>query len=114
MERGFAEGAGIRIGLVGIGNIARPTSARDSRYALRARGDRMADTRIASARNTWKESIRRWHPGQEWILAAGGFGVFDPGITALSILTAVLPEPVFVEMRRSTSLGDTTRPSRRR
>jgi D-galactose 1-dehydrogenase len=45
---------------------------------------------------TWKEDIRRWHPGEEWILAAGGFGVFDPGINALSILTAISPEPVFI------------------
>jgi len=45
---------------------------------------------------TWKEDVRRWHPGQDWIFAAGGFGVFDPGINALSILTRILPVPVFV------------------
>ena len=45
---------------------------------------------------TWKEDIRRWHPGEEWILAAGGFGIFDPGINALSILTRISPEPVFI------------------
>ena len=44
----------------------------------------------------WKEDVRRWHPGQEWIWLAGGFGVFDPGINALSILVKILPEPVFV------------------
>jgi len=43
----------------------------------------------------WKEDVRRWHPGQAWIWEAGGFGVFDPGINALSILTAIAP-PVFV------------------
>ncbi len=37
-----------------------------------------------------KEDVRRWHPGQDWIWEAGGFGVFDPGINALSILTEVL------------------------
>ncbi len=42
----------------------------------------------------WKEDVRRWHPGQDWIWEAGGFGVFDPGINALSILTEVLPERV--------------------
>lgn len=35
----------------------------------------------------WKEDVRLWHPGQDWIWAAGGFGIFDPGINALSILT---------------------------
>ncbi len=35
-----------------------------------------------------------WHPGQEWILEAGGLGVFDPGINALSIVTAILPGPL--------------------
>ncbi len=42
----------------------------------------------------WKEDVRRWHPGQDWIWEAGGFGVFDPGINALSILTEVVDEPV--------------------
>jgi D-galactose 1-dehydrogenase len=45
---------------------------------------------------TWKEDVRRWHPGQDWIWAAGGFGVFDPGINALSILARILPDPIFV------------------
>ncbi len=44
----------------------------------------------------WKEDVRRWHPGQDWIWQAGGFGVFDPGINALSILVKIMPEPVFV------------------
>lgn len=46
---------------------------------------------IQSVRVTWKEDIRVWHPGQQWILQAGGMGVFDPGINALSILTRILP-----------------------
>jgi D-galactose 1-dehydrogenase len=45
---------------------------------------------------TWKEDVRHWHPGQRWIWEAGGFGVFDPGINALSIVTKVLPAPLFV------------------
>ena len=49
---------------------------------------------------TWKEDVRRWHPGQAWIWEAAGFGVFDPGINALSILTRVLPEPAFVRSAR--------------
>jgi D-galactose 1-dehydrogenase len=44
----------------------------------------------------WKEDIRVWHPGQDWILEAGGFGVFDSGINALSILTHLLDAPVRV------------------
>ena len=52
----------------------------------------LAQRRIKSVRVTWKEDIRRWHPGQDWILEAGGFGVFDPGINALSILCSVLPQ----------------------
>ncbi len=35
--------------------------------------------------------MRVWHPGQRWIWRAGGLGVFDPGINALSILTRILP-----------------------
>ena len=44
----------------------------------------------------WKEDVQRYHPGQEWIWQAGGFGVFDPGINALSILTRILPGSVTV------------------
>lgn len=44
----------------------------------------------------WKEDVRKWHPGQAWIWRAGGFGVFDPGINALSIATKILPRPLFV------------------
>jgi len=45
---------------------------------------------------TWREDVRVWHPGQDWIWAPGGFGVFDPGINALSIATRILPSPMFV------------------
>lgn len=52
---------------------------------------------VQSGRIIWKEDVRQWHPGQAWIWHAGGFGVFDPGINAISILTKVVPEPVFVK-----------------
>ncbi len=54
----------------------------------------LAGTRIHNVQIDWLEDIRVWHPGQDWILAAGGMGVFDPGINALSVLTAILPMPV--------------------
>lgn len=57
----------------------------------------LADKQVTALRIVWKEDIRRWHPGQEWILGPGGFGVFDPGINALSIVTKILPDPLFVE-----------------
>lgn len=56
----------------------------------------LAERKIKSVSIVWKEDVRVWHPGQDWIFAAGGFGVFDPGINALSILTEILPRPVFV------------------
>ena len=54
----------------------------------------LAGRALESVRITWKEDIRVRHPGQDWILQAGGFGVFDPGINALSILTEIVPERV--------------------
>ena len=48
---------------------------------------------IRSVSVPWKEDVRVYHPGQAWIWQPGGFGVFDPGINALSILTHVLPRP---------------------
>lgn len=56
----------------------------------------LADKRIEAVRIAWREDIRQWHPGQDWILAAGGFGVFDPGINALSIATSILPDAMTV------------------
>lgn len=46
---------------------------------------------------TWKEDVRRWHPGQTWIWQAGGLGVFDPGINALSIVTEILPDAIHLQ-----------------
>lgn len=57
----------------------------------------LADKAIRSISIVWKEDVRRWHPGQAWIWEPGGFGVFDPGINALSILTAIVPGEILVE-----------------
>jgi D-galactose 1-dehydrogenase len=51
----------------------------------------LAGRKIHGATITWKEDVRVWHPGQPWIWQAGGLGVFDPGINALSILTRIIP-----------------------
>lgn len=56
----------------------------------------LSDKTLRHVRVVWKEDVRRWHPGQEWIWRPGGLGVFDPGINALSILTAILPFPVYM------------------
>ena len=58
--------------------------------------DWLRGKRIDAIRIFWKEDIRRWHPGQEWILGPGGFGVFDPAINALSILTCIVDDPVML------------------
>ncbi len=69
-----------------------------SRYAPAVEAARafLAGTAIRSMRVIWKEDVRHWHPNQEWIWQAGGLGVFDPGINALSIVTHILPRPVFI------------------
>lgn len=54
----------------------------------------LAGQTITRARIIWREDVRKWHPGQEWVFEPGGMGVFDPGINALSILTEILPAPV--------------------
>jgi D-galactose 1-dehydrogenase len=58
---------------------------------------RLEESTLRSLDIEWKEDVRRWHPEQEWIWQPGGFGVFDPGINALSIVTAILPKPIFVQ-----------------
>jgi D-galactose 1-dehydrogenase len=54
----------------------------------------LADKAVHEAHITWREDVRKWHPGQDWVFEPGGMGVFDPGINALSILTEILPMPV--------------------
>jgi D-galactose 1-dehydrogenase len=61
---------------------------------------RLAGKTVARLHVSWKEDVRHWHPGQEWIWEPGGFGVFDPGINALSIVTKILPAPIFVHSCR--------------
>ncbi|MGF6228429.1 D-galactose 1-dehydrogenase [Inquilinus ginsengisoli] len=56
---------------------------------------------VRSVKIEWREDVRKWHPGQDWVWAPGGFGVFDPGINALSIFTRILP---FVPFVRSAEL----------
>lgn len=51
-----------------------------------------AERKLTRVEINWKEDVRLWHPGQDWIWEAGGFGVFDPGINALSILTEVIDD----------------------
>ena len=57
----------------------------------------LASRQIRSVAVHWKEDVRVWHPGQAWIWKAGGLGVFDPGINALSILTRILPFPLLLQ-----------------
>ncbi|MCV2868890.1 Gfo/Idh/MocA family oxidoreductase [Defluviimonas sp. WL0002] len=72
----------------------------------------LADKRLTSLQVTWKEDVRRWHPGQDWIWEPGGMGVFDPGINALSIVTEILPDDIHlteatldVPANRQTPIG---------
>jgi D-galactose 1-dehydrogenase len=70
----------------------------------------LKDQRIAKLHVEWKEDVKRWHPGQEWIWAPGGFGVFDPGINALSIVTAIMPQPLFVTAAELTTAANRETP----
>ena len=56
----------------------------------------LTERRINHVEITWKEDVRRWHPGQQWIWEPGGLGVFDPGINALSIATRILPRHFYL------------------
>jgi predicted dehydrogenase len=57
----------------------------------------LAGKRIAKMEIHWHEDVHKWHPGQQWIWEPGGFGVFDPGINALSIATKIFPGGLFVQ-----------------
>lgn len=61
---------------------------------------RLKGKHVTKLRVTWKEDVNKWHPGQNWISEPGGFGVFDPGINALSVVTKIMPDPIYVEAAR--------------
>jgi len=64
--------------------------------AVAAAAERLSGKRIESMRIVWREDVRKWHPGQQWIWEPGGFGVFDPGINAFSIATRIVDGPLLV------------------
>ncbi|MDN7748362.1 Gfo/Idh/MocA family protein [Burkholderia gladioli] len=58
--------------------------------------DWLASRVVRAVQVRWKEDVRHWHPGQQWIWEPGGLGVFDPGINALSIVTRILPHELLL------------------
>jgi predicted dehydrogenase len=56
----------------------------------------LATRRVSHLVATWHEDVERTHPGQHWIFQPKGFGVFDAGSNALSILTRILPNRIAV------------------
>ncbi|GAO38027.1 hypothetical protein SCH01S_03_00010 [Sphingomonas changbaiensis NBRC 104936] len=59
--------------------------------------DVLAGARIASMRICWHEDVNKYHPGQDWVWGPAGFGVFDPGINALSIAVKIVPGKLILD-----------------
>lgn len=70
----------------------------------------LTDRTIRAVEVRWKEDVRRWHPGQQWIWEPGGLGVFDPGINALSIVTRILPREIVLHGARLYVPSDCSTP----
>ncbi len=98
----LAEMNDLRAGAAAAGRVIFATWHSRYNAAVDEAKKRLAGQRLRRLTITWKEDVRRWHPGQDWIWDAGNFGVFDPGINALSILTKIAPAPMFV---KSAMLG---------
>lgn len=64
--------------------------------AVVAARELLAGQRIREMSIKWHEDVEKWHPGQRWIWEPGGYGVFDPGINAFSIVSAIFPASLFV------------------
>ena len=45
--------------------------------------------RLKTIAITWKESVRKWHPGQIWISSASGGGVTDMLFNPLSLIVSL-------------------------
>ena len=68
--------------------------------AVSVAADLLRGTTVRRFRIDWCEDVRKWHPGQDWVWQPGGFGVFDTGINALSIATAILPDRLMLSAAR--------------
>lgn len=51
----------------------------------------LSDKTVTTLEIEWKEDVRHWHLGQDWLWQAGGLGIFDRGINALSVMTTIFP-----------------------
>ena len=51
--------------------------------------EHLQGTKILAGSIRWLEYFDDWHPNQDWIWEREGFGVFDAGINAFSILTTI-------------------------
>lgn len=80
-----------------VGKVLFATWHSQYNAAVDATRDILAKDGVRSVRIDWRENVRKWHPGQDWVWEPGGFGVCDPGINALSIFSKIMPMPVFVD-----------------
>ncbi|ANF56291.1 Gfo/Idh/MocA family protein [Halotalea alkalilenta] len=73
-----------------------------SRYAPQVEPARawLESKRVTALKVSWREDVRHWHFNQEWVWQPGGLGVFDPGINALSIVTRLLPDGLYLTKAR--------------
>ena len=97
-----AEVADIAARAAKAGKVVFATYHAQHNAAVKRAAEALAGQTVKKLQVIWKEDLRRWHPGQDWILKAEGFGIFDPGINAMSILTRILPERIFI---RSAALS---------
>jgi D-galactose 1-dehydrogenase len=91
----LSEAEGIAAAAARAGRVLYTTWHSRMAAAVEPARDWLAGRTLESVRVTWKEDVRVWHPGQEWIWEPG-VGVFDPGINALSVLTRILPQNLAV------------------
>ena len=94
----------------GSGRVLFTTWHSQYNAAVESLRERLAGQSLKRLAITWKEDVRLWHPKQDWIWETAGFGVFDPGINALSILTRVVPEPAFVRSARLSTPSNRAMP----
>ena len=91
---------------------SRPWHSQHNEAVTTARSMLATET-VAKVSVIWKEDIEQYHPGQAWLWRTGGFGVFDPGVNALSILSRILPQNPAGARRGAVHRGRSRNPDRR-
>lgn len=74
----------------------------------------LGNRRVFKIEISWQENHQKWHPGSRWLWKSGGFGAFDAGVNALSLLQSISDAPLIYREGEMEFENDAETPIRAR